>query len=192
MTSNALGAGATAAALTIGVPAARLLSTPRSRQRLGTRLSGAFSAVNALFSFPRGLKLSSVLYAVLTPTLFGAGLAYLFRPSPTLSNILGYTLTGRDSVFIWRNLGAFLCTVFPAITYSLKEKADADALDDASSRTLNVGLAMTSAAHLGVLGSMVMDGTGGGYANAVAGMWAAVGVAAVVGLAASATTPEKF
>lgn len=187
LTNNGLGAGAAAAALTVGVPAARMLATERGRRRLGSRIAGFFEAATNLFNFRRGFKLSTALYAALTPLFFGAGAAYLINPGWTLRNVMGYALKGRDATFIWRNVGGALLTVLPAMTYSLKEKADSDELAEPTSRALNTGLLLTSAGHLAVLGPMFADGTGGNYLQTVVGVWAAAAAAAVVGLSSSAT-----
>ena len=187
LTNNGLGAGAAAAALTVGVPAARMLATERGRRRMGSRIAGFFEAATNLFTFRRGFKLSTALYAALTPLFFGAGAAYVINPSWTLQNVMGYTLKGRDSTFIWRNIGGALLTVLPAMTYSLKEKADSDELAEPTSRALNTGLLLASAGHLAVLGPIFADGTGGRYLQTVVGVWAASAAAAVVGLSSSAT-----
>lgn len=187
ITNNGLGAGAAAAALTLGVPAARLLATERGRRRLGSRLRGIFDAAGRLFDFRRGFKLSTALYAALTPVFFGAGVAYMVAPGWTLSNIMGYVLKGRDSTFIWRNVGGTLLSVLPAITYSLKEKADSDELAEPAPRVLNIGLLLASSGHLAVLGPMLSDGTGGKYLPVAVGVWAAAAAASLVGLSSSAT-----
>ena len=187
LTNNGLGAGAAAAALTLGVPTARLLTTDRGRRRLGSRIAGVFDAATRLFDFRRGFKASTALYAALTPLFFGAGVSYVVAPWWTLSNVMGYVLKGRDATFIWRNVGGALLSVLPAVTYSLREKADADELAEPTPRVLNVGLLLASAGHLAVLGPILNDGTGGKYLPAVVGTWAAAAAAALIGLSSSAT-----
>lgn len=48
LTNNGLGAGATAAALTFAVPAARMLATDRGRRRLGSRLQVGLGFCHAI------------------------------------------------------------------------------------------------------------------------------------------------
>ena len=187
LTANGLGAGAAAAALTLGVPAAGMMTTAPGRRRLGSRIARFFDAAGRLFNFRRGFKLSTALYAAITPLFFGAGIAYVIAPGWTLSNIMGYALKGRDATFVWRNVGSALLSVLPAITYSLKEKADSDELTEATPRILNAGLMLTSVGHLAVLGPMVNDGVGGRYLPGAVGVWAASAVAALVGLSSSAS-----
>jgi hypothetical protein len=186
LTNNGLASGAAAAALTFGVPAARALASDRSRRRLGARLAGIADGAIRLFDFSRGFKPSSALYAILTPVLFGAGCAYVAAPGWTLANIMGYVVKGRDSVFLWRNLGAALATLLPAMTYTLKEKSDADELEQTTPRLMNVGLLAASLGHLAVLGPVLNDGTGGKYINVAVGAWSAAAVASMVGLSAAA------
>ena len=47
------------------------------------------------------------------------------------------------------------------MTYTLKEKADADELAEDQPRVLNLGLLLASLGHLVVLGPVAQDGTGG-------------------------------
>ena len=187
LSTNGFGTGAAAAALTIAVPAARMLSTERGRNRFGARIAGFFDNARNLFNFRRGFKPTTAVYAALTPIFFGAGLAYMVNPAWTLSNVMGYALKGRDSTFIWRNVGGVLLTVLPAMTYSLKEKADADEMAEPASRALNVGLLLASAGHLAVLGPILADGAGGRYLQTVVGVWAATAAASVLGLSSSAS-----
>lgn len=49
----------------------------------------------------------------------------------------------------------------PTALTCVQEKADADALADHTSRTLNLGLLLSSLGHLVVLGPMANEGTGG-------------------------------
>jgi hypothetical protein len=187
LTNNGLGAGAATAALTFGVPAARLLATERGRRRLGSRLASIPDAARRLFTFPRGLKLTNVLYAALTPVFLGAGVAYVVNPGWTLGNLMGYALKGRDTTFLWRGVGGALLSVLPAVTFSLKEKADADQLAEPTPRALNLGLLLASAGHLAVLGPILNDGVGGRYLPALVGTWAVASLAALSGLASSGT-----
>jgi hypothetical protein len=187
LTANGFGTGAAAAALTLGVPAARMLATERGRQRLGTRIGNFLDMAKNLFTFRRGFKPTTALYAALTPLFFGAGVAYVFNPAWTLTNVMGYALKGRDSTFIWRNVGGVLLSVLPSMTYVLKEKADSDAMADPTSRALNVGLLLASAGHLAVLGPILADGAGGKYLHTAVGVWAATAAASVVGLSSSAS-----
>lgn len=187
LTNNGLGAGAAVSALTFGVPAARMLGTERGRRRFGSRVKGFFDSAGRLFDFRRGFKLTTGLYAALTPIFFGAGLSYMFAPAWTLDRLLGFVIKGRDSQFIWRNLAGGLITILPTITYSLKEKADADELAENTPRMLNLALLAASAGHLAVLGPVWNDNAGGKYLPAMMGVWGAAGVAALAGLSSSAT-----
>jgi len=164
-----------------------MLATERGRRRLGSRIGGFFEAAGRLFDFRRGFKLSTALYAVLTPVFFGAGVAYVVAPGWTLGNVMGYVLKGRDSTFLWRNVGATLLSVLPAITYTLKEKADSDELAQPTPRLLNLGLLLAAAGHLAVLGPIQNDGAGGRYLPAAVGTWAVAAAAALLGLSSSAT-----
>ena len=62
---------------------------------------------------------------------------------------------------MWRNIGAPLLTLLPAMTYSLKEKADEGRLQEATPRLLNSDLLLTSLGHLLVLGPIANRGDGG-------------------------------
>ena len=187
LTNNGLLTGGVIAGLTAAIPAMRMTATERGRRRLGARVMGVFDAASNLFTFRRGFKLSTVLYAALTPLFAGAGLAYMLNPAWTLSNVMGYTIKGKDATFLWRNIGGALLSVLPAMTYSLKEKADADDLATPAARNLNFGLLLASAGHLAVLGPLFVDGQGGKYMQTVVGVWAAAAAASVVGLSSSAT-----
>jgi hypothetical protein len=187
LTNNGFGTGAAAAALTWGVPAAHMLSTARGRKRITTRIANAVDFVKNLFTFHRGFKPTTAIYAALTPIFAVAGVAYVFNPAWTLSNVMGFVLKGRDSAFIWRNVGGALLTVLPSMTYVLKEKADRDEMADPTSRALNVGLLLASAGHLAVLGPIFADGTGGKYLQTAVGVWAATAAASVIGLSSSAS-----
>lgn len=105
----------------------------------------------------------------------------------TLGNLMGYFLKGDDSIFLWRNMGGALLTLLPAVTYSLKEKADANQLPDGTARTLNLGLLLSSLGHLAVLGPMANEGTGGKHLPVLVGTWATAFAASLVGLTSSAT-----
>lgn len=187
LTNNGKGTGVAAAALTFAVPAARMLGTDRGRRRLGSRIKGCCAGVGRLFDFRNGFKLSSALYAVVTPAFLVAGASYLISPQKTLSNLLGYVLKGNDSIFLWRNMGGALLTLLPAVTYSLKEKSDNNRLNDSTARTLNLGLFLTSLGHLVVLGPMANEGTGGRYLPVLVGTWATACAASLVGLSSGAT-----
>ncbi len=184
-----LGAAAAAAALTLGVPAARALGTERGRRRLGARLRGQPGAVLRLFDFggARGaVQVPKILYAALTPAFIAAGFAYAAAPSWALANVLGYVVKGRDAQFLLRVAGGALLSVLPTMTATLKDKADAGRLSDPASRTLNVGLLAASAAQLAVLAPIYNDGVGGRFLPATLGVWGVAGAAALAGLAGGA------
>jgi len=188
MTNNGLSAGVAAAALIFGVPAGRLLGTEKGRRRFGSRLRGFFDNTKRLFDFrPGRFKLSSAIYAALTPAFFAAGVSYLAAPGWTLSNFMGYLTAQRDGVFMWRTIGGGLLTILPAITTALKEKSDRDELDEGVPKTLNTALLLASIGHLAVLGPLYYDGTGGKYTPLVLAAWGSAGAASVLGLTSSAT-----
>lgn len=188
LTNNGLGAGLAVAAVTFGVPAARLLGSERGRKRFGSRIRSIFEGIPRMFDYrPGGFKLSSAIYAVLTPLFFGAGAAYIVAPGWTLGNFMGYVTKQRDSVFLWRNIGATAMTVLPAITSALKSKSDRNELDEAVPRTLNTGLLLASIGHLAVLGPMWYDNDAGRYTPLLLGAWTAAGAASILGLSSSAT-----
>lgn len=187
LTNNGLATGTAASALALAVPTVRLAMTQRGRRHLGARVSDFFNAACKVLTFQSGFKISSAIYAVLTPIFFGAGIAYMFAPGWCLTNILGYSLKGRDSTFLTRMIGSAMLSILPAMTMSLKDKADRDELQEPVPRMLNLGLLMASIGHLGVLGPAVSDPVGGGkYLATMVGVWAAAAVAAVTGLSSSA------
>lgn len=180
MSNNGLSAGVAAAALIFGVPAGRLLGTEKGRRTFGARLRGFFSN---MFNRQAGrFKLSSAIYAALTPAFFAAGVSYLAAPGWTLSNFMGYLTAQRDGVFMWRAIGGGLLTIFPAITTALKQKSDKDELDDGVSKTLNTGLLLASIGHLAVLGPLYYDGTGGKYTPLLLAGWGCAGGVGAAGL----------
>lgn len=192
LTNNGLSLGAATAALTFAVPAAHMLATKKGRRRLGDRIKGFFGAIGRLFDFRNGFKVSSGLYAVLTPIFFVAGAAYSLNPQATLGNLMGYVMKKPDSVFLWRNIGGTLLTLLPAMTFSLKEKADQGRLQDKTPRILNTGLFLTSLGHLLILGPIGNRGDGGKYFPAMVGTWAAALLASMVGLATGNEGPKRL
>ena len=90
---------------------------------------------------------------------------------PLIKNcVLRYHRYVKDkaSFFLWQNVGVGLMTIAPAVTFSLKKKADAGQLGDPVSQILNVGVLAAALGHLSVLLPMLQAGQGGTVA-AVAG-----------------------
>ncbi|KAL4858348.1 hypothetical protein ACK3TF_001819 [Chlorella vulgaris] len=185
LTRNGFAVGAAAAALTVAVPASQALGSKRARRRLGSHFKRLADGIGRLFDFRGRFRLSSALYAVLTPAFFVAGASYLLAPQRTLGNLLGYVTKASDSIFLWRQAGSLLLTLLPEVTYTLKEKAEDNRLAEQSSRTLNSGLLLTSIGHLAVLGPMANEGSSGRYLPVLVGTWAAAFSASVVGLSTS-------
>ncbi|KAI3425702.1 hypothetical protein D9Q98_007678 [Chlorella vulgaris] len=193
LTRNGFAVGAAAAVLTVAVPASHALGSKRARRRLGSHFKRLADGIGRLFDFQGRFKLSSVLYAgdgggfagLLTPAFFVAGASYLLAPQRTLGNLLGYVTKGNDSIFLWRQAGSLLLTLLPAVTYTLKEKAEDNRLAEQSSRTLNSGILLTSIGNLAVLGPMANEGSGGRYLPLLVGTWAAAFSASVIGLSTS-------
>lgn len=155
----------------------------------GEAISACFSNIFA----PRRITFSVFLYALLTILFTVAGLAYLFLPKLTLDWTFGYH-TGKPAAFVWQWIGAALLFLFPAITYTLQERALLGRLAQTIPKVLNVGLLVSSLFHILELGSHLVD-SGVQHRWMLPFLfvhWLLVLVAAIVGLSASGHAPPAY
>jgi hypothetical protein len=104
---------------------------------------------------------------------------------PLIKNcVLRYHRYVKDkaSFFLWQNVGVGLMTIAPAVTFSLKKKADAGQLGDPVSQILNVGVLAAALGHLSVLLPMLQAGQGGPLLPWLGAAWATAGLAGGWGL----------
>lgn len=177
ITMSSLAAGAAVMSLTFAVPYSTYTKN-NPKAALSGVLGRYFKAVPDHFNIT---GLNSALYSLLTPTLALAGASYLFMPEASLAAALGY-VKDRASLFLWQNIGGGLLTIAPAVTYSLKKKADAGELGDPVSQVLNVGLLAAALGHVSVLLPMVTAGQGGPVLPWFVGAWSTASLASALGL----------
>lgn len=106
---------------------------------------------------PRRFTIPVLLYSLLTVLFTVAGLAYIILPKLTLKWVFGYH-TGKPAAFLWQWVGAALLFLFPAITYTLQERALQGRLAQTIPKVLNVGLLVASLFQFLELGSLLVDG----------------------------------
>ncbi|GAB4819414.1 hypothetical protein N2152v2_006460 [Parachlorella kessleri] len=133
----------------------------------------------------RKFSFAGALYLLLTWMFPLAGLLYFVAPKYILYHTFGYVY-GKSTQFLWKAIGGGLMSVVPAMTYTLKDKAENDLLGRSIPRSLNFGLMLASIGHLLVFGPILARGHGGFLLPLLTSSWATSLVAAMAGLA----TPE--
>ncbi|KAI7838055.1 hypothetical protein COHA_008138 [Chlorella ohadii] len=182
LTAAAAIASSVAMCLLAALPASQLLVAPEDRARVWNdfrRLPGDLLSGTWL----RRSSLPGALYMLLTIAFPAAGLAYFVAPNTTLYHTFGY-IYGKSTAMVWKGIGAGLVTILPAITYTLKDKAENELLGRSIARTLNLGLMAASIGHLLVLGTVLNHGIGGFMLPAVTATWGTALLASMAGLAA--------
>jgi hypothetical protein len=83
-------------------------------------LQAWFSEVANTFTGVNGF--TSLLYAILTVSFFGAGLSYLVAPVPMLQAVFGGSVAsaGPESIVLWQLIGIGLSTIVAPACLSLK------------------------------------------------------------------------
>ncbi|KAK9836152.1 hypothetical protein WJX81_005109 [Elliptochloris bilobata] len=136
-------------------------------------LAGAAKSVAQLASIRDS---SARLYSLLTAAIAGAGIAYLLAPQSSLAAVfgppgsLGWAPSRLDVEVLWRMLGGALLSLTPW-TYSLKGGAEANLLWRRPFPLLNAGLTLVAAAHVLLLGPLLITGECGKWLPAVFGTW---------------------
>ncbi|PRW20778.1 Meiotic nuclear division 1 [Chlorella sorokiniana] len=182
LTAAAAIASGLAMSLLAALPASQLLVAPEDRARVW----------NDFRRLPRDLlsgmwlrrsSLPGALYLLLTIAFPVAGLAYFLAPNTTLYHTFGYVY-GKSTAMVWKGIGAGLMTILPAMTFTLKDKAENELLGRSIARTLNLGLMAAAIGHLLVLGNILNHGIGGFLLPAVTATWGTALLASMAGLAA--------
>lgn len=167
---------------TLALPASQLLVAEEDRTRVWHDLKRLPRNLRRAVSL-RKFTLPGALFLLLTAVFPATGLAYYLAPKWTLYGAFSYAY-GKSTYMVWKAVGAGLLTVLPAITYTLKDKAENDLLARPMSRTLSLGLMAASIGHLLVLCPILNQGHGGFLLPALVGTWAVSLLASMAGLAA--------
>ncbi|KAL6771398.1 hypothetical protein ACKKBG_A26210 [Auxenochlorella protothecoides x Auxenochlorella symbiontica] len=132
------------------------VSPPDSAQRgAQTVADGARAALR----LPHGSILGR-LYLLLSLAAPALGALVVLVPQTSLYHTLGYVY-GASTLLPWKLFGVGMLTIAPAVTLTLKDKAEAGLLSRSIPRTLNAGLLGASLGHLLIFGPILAQAHGG-------------------------------
>ncbi|KAL4433392.1 hypothetical protein ABPG77_010245 [Micractinium sp. CCAP 211/92] len=172
--------------LALALPAAQLFISADDRNRLWRDFRRLPRTLPRALSL-RQPTMSGLLYLLLTAAFPVAGAAYFAAPKTTLFHTFGYAY-GKSTYMTWKGVGGALMTVLPAMTYTLKDKAENGLLGRSVARTLNIGLMLASVGHLLVFGPILNQGHGGWLLPILTATWGTALLASMAGLAAPEVT----
>lgn len=173
-------------ALTLALPASQLFVTAEDRGRVWRDFRRLPRSLPAAFLM-RKPSMTTALYLMLTLAFPISGFLYFIAPKATLMHTFGYAY-GKSTAMVWKGVGGGLMTILPAMTYTLKDKAENGLLGRSLARTLNLGLLISSIGHLLVFGPILNMGHGGWMLPILTATWGTALLASMAGLAAPEAT----